>query len=266
MIAIEDIQIVHTVTAGEIQQDHRQDLLKIGSLLGDQRFFTREAEPERWSDGLAKRLFTVVYRTWAPGEHGRLVLDPQSGAFSSWEAYPWRRAPDGWKETPGSCPVVASGSAVADNARSCAADPAQLSVPPGPGWTVKCDRSCSSAERLTDCTTAWSPGGVNGGIGSFRSQSVPFKDPSIPEERFVDHGDFSRPLEWAGRIHRIVQGNGYSQSSPMPRMAAASSRTDARWTCRGKFLSIQDTPFPYQARASSGRPRACRFMAWKKHR
>jgi hypothetical protein len=27
MIAIEDIQIVHTVTAGEIQQDHRQDVL-----------------------------------------------------------------------------------------------------------------------------------------------------------------------------------------------------------------------------------------------
>jgi hypothetical protein len=81
------------------------ELIGISSLQGNEWLYTRNPRPERWSDGLAKNLFEVVYHCWRPWQLTRFLWDPKTETLGDLETFNIDHPPADW---------APSGQAVAD--------------------------------------------------------------------------------------------------------------------------------------------------------
>jgi len=81
------------------------ELLVRRSLEEGGRLYTREPQPERWSDGLSKSLHEVIYRGWQPLALCRLILDRVTGSLRGWKTFDPKEPPAGWQAAARAKPV-----------------------------------------------------------------------------------------------------------------------------------------------------------------
>jgi hypothetical protein len=73
------------------------ELIGISSLRGSDLIYSRKVLNERWSDGLTKNLYEVIYRSWQPWQLLRSLWDPKSQTLSDLETFRWDSPPADWK-------------------------------------------------------------------------------------------------------------------------------------------------------------------------
>jgi hypothetical protein len=93
-------------TALETADRHLCRLLGLPALRTADRLYTRTAAPERWSDGLAKRLFDVSYTGWQSPRLFRLRWDPQRNAETAWQEFHITEPPIDWHALPQAAPLT----------------------------------------------------------------------------------------------------------------------------------------------------------------
>jgi hypothetical protein len=84
------------------------ELLGIPAPRTAERLYTRTAAPERWSDGLAKRLFDVIYTGWQSPRLFRLRWDPLRNVETAWQEFHIAEPPIDWHALPQATPVTDS--------------------------------------------------------------------------------------------------------------------------------------------------------------
>ena len=90
----------------ETADRHLCQLLGIPALRTAERLYTRSPAPERWSDGLAKRLFDVTYTGWQSARLFRLRWDPIRHLETAWQEFHVTEPPIDWHELPQAAPVA----------------------------------------------------------------------------------------------------------------------------------------------------------------